>query len=142
MSLFSEFKTFAMRGNVIDLAVGVIIGSAFTLIVNSLANDLITPPLGLLFGDTDFKDYYIVLRGAGPYTSLTAAQEAGAVTLNYGLFLNAVIKFLVVAAALFLMLRQINRLIRPKPAGAEPPPPPAEDIVLLREIRDALRARG
>jgi large conductance mechanosensitive channel len=142
MSLGSEFKAFAMRGNVVDLAVGVIIGSAFTVIVTSFANDIITPPLGLLFGNTDFKDYYLVLRGGGPYPSLAAAQQAGAVTLNYGLFINAIIKFLIVAAALFLMLRQINRLIGAKPPATEAPPPPAEDIVLLREIRDALRTRN
>jgi large conductance mechanosensitive channel len=137
--ILHEFKTFAMRGNVIDLAVGVIIGAAFTTIVNSLVNDLLMPPLGLLFGNVDLTNYFVVLRGGGPYPTLEAAQEAGAVTLNYGLFLNAVLKFLIVAFAVFVLIKQINRLNRPAVATAPPPTP--EDVTVLREIRDLLKER-
>ena len=139
MKMLQEFKTFAMRGNVIDLAVGVIIGAAFTTIVNSLVNDLMMPPLGLLFGTVDLTDYFVVLRGNGPYPTLAAAQEAGAVTLNYGLFINAVMKFVIVAFAVFVLIKQINRLNRPVQAPAPPPPP--EDVMVLREIRDLLKDR-
>jgi large conductance mechanosensitive channel len=142
MSAISEFKTFAMRGNMIDLAVGVVIGAAFTTIINSLVADILTPPLGLLFGNVDFKDFFLVLRGpAGVYPTLAAAKAAGAVTLNYGLFFNAIINFVIVAIALFMLIRWINRLTQPAPAGAVAAAPPPEDIVLLRDIRDALRAR-
>jgi large conductance mechanosensitive channel len=137
MKMLQEFKTFAMRGNVIDLAVGVIIGAAFTTIVNSLVNDVMMPPLGLLFGNVDFKDYFIILRGEGTYPTLQAAQEAGAVTLNYGMFINAIVKFVIVAFAIFLLIKQINRLS--KPAAAPPPPPTPEDVMVLREIRDLLK---
>jgi large conductance mechanosensitive channel len=142
MKILQEFKTFAMRGSVIDLAVGVVIGAAFTAIVNSLANDIITPPLGVALGNVDFKDYFLVLRGEGPYPTLVAAREAGAVTLNYGMFINAIFQFLVIAAALFILIRQINRLVTPKPAAPGLPPPPPEDITLLREIRDLLKQRS
>jgi large conductance mechanosensitive channel len=138
VTLVEEFKKFAMRGNAIDLAVGVVIGAAFTGIVNSLVKDLINPPLGLLIGGIDFSNFYVVLKGAGPYASLKAAQDAGAVVLTYGLFINAVINFIIIAIALFLIVRQINRLTTPKEPPAEPPPPP--DIQLLREIRDILKA--
>ena len=139
MSLFQEFKKFAMRGNAIDLAVGVVIGAAFSAIINSLVKDLINPPLGLLIGGIDFANFFIVLKGAGPYPTLKAAQDAGAVVLTYGLFVNAVINFLIVAAVLFVILRQINKLTTPKDLPGEPPPPP--DIQLLREIRDILKAQ-
>ena len=139
MNLFQEFKKFAMRGNAIDLAVGVVIGAAFSAIINSLVKDLINPPLGLLIGGIDFANFFIVLKGAGPYPTLKAAQDAGAVVLTYGLFVNAVINFLIVAAVLFVILRQINKLTTPKDLPGEPPPPP--DIQLLREIRDILKAQ-
>src|SRR5215813_1903368 len=118
MSIISEFKAFAMRGNAIDLAVGVVVGAAFTGIVNSLVKDIINPPLGLLLGGIDFSNFFVVMRGGngGPYPTLKAAQDAGAVTLSYGLFINAVINFIIVAFALFLIIRQINRLTAPKPA--------------------------
>src|SRR5512142_3213346 len=135
--MFKEFKQFALRGNVVDLAIGVIIGAAFTSIVNSLVKDVITPPLGLITGGLDFSNLFIVLKGTHPMT-LAEATKAGAVTINYGLFLNALISFLIVAFVLFLLVRSINRLF------ASPPPPaavPPEDVVLLREIRDLLKAR-
>jgi large conductance mechanosensitive channel len=135
--MFKEFKAFAMRGNVVDLAVGVIIGAAFTTIVNSLVNDIITPPLGLALGGIDFTNFYVTLSG-GDYATLADAQKAGAVTLNYGLFLNAILKFAIVAFVLFLVIRWMNRLSRPKGAAPDAPPPPPEDVVLLREIRDLL----
>jgi len=137
--MFKEFRTFVMRGNVMDLAVGVIIGAAFTGIVNSLVKDILTPPIGLLLGGIDFSNFFVVLKGTHAVTSLKAAQDAGAVTLNYGLFLNTIFNFLIVAFVLFLLLRQINKLKDPPPSDV--PAEPSEDIRLLREIRDALVAR-
>jgi len=137
MGLFEEFKKFAMRGNVIDLAVGVVIGAAFTGIVNSLVADVIMPPIGFAMGGIDFSNFFLTLSG-GTYPTLAAAKAAGAVTINYGVFLNAMINFLVVAAALFMLIRLINRLHTPPPAEAAAAVTP-EDILLLREIRDSLR---
>jgi large conductance mechanosensitive channel len=114
--MLSEFKTFIMRGNVVDLAVGVIIGAAFGTIVTSLVNDVLMPPIGRLLGGVDFKDFFISLSGQS-YPTLAAAKAAGAPTLNYGAFLNAVINFLIVAFAVFLLVQQVNRLF-PKPAAA------------------------
>lgn len=138
MTLIEEFKKFAMRGNAIDLAVGVVIGAAFSGIVNSLVKDVINPPLGLVIGGIDFSNFFIVLKGAGPYPSLKAAQDAGAVVLTYGLFINAIINFAIVALVLFVIVRQINRFMTPRDLPGEPSPPP--DIQLLREIRDILKA--
>jgi large conductance mechanosensitive channel len=136
--MFKEFKNFAMRGNVVDLAVGVVIGAAFTAIINSLVKDIITPPLGWATGGIDFTNFFVVLKG-GSFTTLAEAQKAGAITINYGVFLNAVLSFLIVAFMLFLVMRQINRLVsRP---GEPPPASPPEDVMLLREIRDLLKAR-
>ena len=135
--MFSEFKAFALRGNVIDLAVGVIIGTAFTGIVNSLVSDLLMPPLGLLLGGIDFSDFFVVLKGPHPET-LAAAKTAGAVTLNYGLFLNAIIRFIIVAFSIFLLVRWINRLFAATKAA---PAGPTKTEVLLTEIRDELKAR-
>jgi large conductance mechanosensitive channel len=140
--MFHEFKTFAMRGNMIDLAVGVVVGAAFTGIINSLVSDIITPPLGLALGGLDFSNYFLVLKGGGPYPTLAAAQAAGAVTLNYGSLGNAILRFLIVAAALFLVVRQINRLIAPKPVAPGEPTPPPEEILLLREIRDSVKVKN
>jgi len=135
--MFSEFKAFALRGNVIDLAVGVIIGAAFTGIVNSLVSDILMPPLGILLGGIDFSDFFVVLKGPHPET-LAAAKTAGAVTINYGLFLNAIIRFLIVAFAIFILVRWINRLITATKSAAAGP---TKTEVLLTEIRDELKAR-
>src|ERR1700677_406723 len=139
--MFSEFKKFAMRGNVIDLAVGVIIGASFTGIVTSLVNDVIMPPIGLALGGVDFSNFFFVLKGDRTVDTLAAAKAAKDVTLNYGLFVNAVINFVIVAFVLFLLIRQMNKLVAPKPVDVAPPPTP-EDVLLLREIRDSLKARG
>jgi large conductance mechanosensitive channel len=136
--MLGEFREFISRGNVVDLAVGVIIGAAFTAIVNSLVNDIIMPPLGLLIGGIDFSNFFLTLKG-GSFPSVDAAKAAGAVTINYGLFFNALIRFLIVAFAIFIIVKQINRFHR-KEEAAPPPPPPAEQV-LLTEIRDLLKQR-
>jgi large conductance mechanosensitive channel len=136
ISVFQEFKQFVMRGNVIDLAVGIIIGAAFTGVVNSLVNDVIMPPIGYLMNGVDFSSFFIVLRG-DEYASLKAAKDAGAVTVNYGVFINAVINFLIVSGAVFLLVKQVNRLKRAEPAP--PPPAPSRSEDLLAEIRDLLK---
>lgn len=119
--MFKEFKEFAMRGNVLDLAVGIIIGGAFGTIVKSLVDDVIMPPIGLALGNVDFADLFLLLKAgpkeAAPYATLAEAQQAGAVTINYGLFINSVITFLLIAFAVFLVVRAANRL-RPRPAAA------------------------
>ena len=117
--MLSEFKTFIMRGNVVDLAVGVIIGAAFGTIVTSLVNDVLMPPIGRVLGGVDFKDFFISLSGQS-FPTLAAAKAAGAPTLNYGVFLNAVINFAIVAFAVFLLVQQVNRLI-PKPVAPAAP---------------------
>jgi large conductance mechanosensitive channel len=139
--MWREFREFAMRGNVVDLAVGIILGVAFTTIVNSLVNDIIMPPLGLLIGGIDFANFFLTLKG-GSYPTLEAAKAAGAVTINYGLFINAVIRFVIVAFAIFILVKQINRL-RWQEETKEPaaPPEPSREEVLLAEIRDLLGAR-
>ena len=135
--MWTEFKIFATRGNVVDLAIGVILGTAFTAIVTSLVNDLIMPPLGLLIGGLDFSDFFVTLKGTGAYATLAEAKHAGAVTLNYGLFVNAVIRFVIIAFAIFLLVRQLNRFMAVnRPAG----PTPSEQ--LLAEIRDLLKAKS
>lgn len=115
MGVISEFRTFAMRGNVVDMAVGVIIGGAFGTIAKSLVNDVLMPPIGLLLGGVDFSDLFVVLDQGdpvGPYSTLAAAQEAGAVTINYGVFANSVVSFLIVALAVFMLIRAINAMHR------------------------------
>lgn len=127
MKLLDEFKTFAIRGNVVDLAVGVVIGGAFGSIVKSLVDDVLMPPLGLLIGNVDFSDLFVVLKEgskqAGPYVSVAAAKSAGAVTLNLGLFINALVSFSIIAFAVFMLVKGINRLqAQQQPVGqAEPP---------------------
>jgi large conductance mechanosensitive channel len=142
MSMFAEFKKFAMRGSVVDLAVGVIIGASFTGIVTSLVNDVLMPPIGLALGGVDFSNFFLVLKGDTNVETLAAAKAAKDVTINYGLFINACISFLIVTFVLFLMLRQLNKLVAPPPPGAAEPPPPSEEVLLLREIRDSLKSRS
>lgn len=136
MGFFSEFKQFAVKGNVVDLAVGVIIGGAFGKIVDSIVNDLIMPLVGKLVGGLDFSDYYLALANQAPGLPLAEAKKAGAV-FAYGHFLTVALNFVILAFIIFLMIKQINRLKSeaPPPAPAAPP----EDIVLLREIRDNLK---
>lgn len=139
MPLFAEFKKFAVRGNVVDLAIGVIIGASFTSIVNSLVNDVIMPPIGLALGGVDFANFFLVIKGDPHVETLAAAKVAKDVTINYGVFINACISFLIVTFVLFIMLRQLNKLVAPPaPAAA---PGPAEEVLLLREIRDSLKSR-
>lgn len=137
--MLKEFREFAAKGNVIDLAVGIVIGAAFGRIVQSFVDDVLMPPIGLMLGRADFSQLFVVLRegmAPGPYPSVQAAKAAGAVTLNYGLFVNTIVSFVIVAFAVFLLVKTINRLRR-----QEPPPPaaPTEEVLLLREIRDSLR---
>jgi large conductance mechanosensitive channel len=143
--MLKEFKEFAMRGNVVDMAVGIIIGAAFGKIVDSLVKDMIMPPIGVLLGKVDFSNLFFILRegaSAGPYLTLEAAQKAGAVTFNYGMFINTIISFLIVAFAVFLLIRAINRLRRKEEDKPAAPPAPPEEVVLLREIRDSLKAKN
>ncbi len=121
--MIKEFQKFILRGNVLDLAVGIIIGAAFTAIVNSLVNDIIMPPIGYLFNGVDFKDLFIVLGSGGPYASLADAQAAGAATINYGVFINAVIQFLIVAIAVFFLIKSVNTMVDRMKAKDEEPPP-------------------
>jgi len=142
--MLKEFKEFAMRGNVLDMAVGIIIGAAFATIVNSFVNGVIMPPIGLALGGVDFANMFVVLRdgakAAPPYASLADAKAAGAVTLNYGVFLNAIVSFLIVAFAVFMVVKGANSLKKQAEAPAAPPAP-TPDQVLLREIRDLLKSR-
>ena len=140
--MLEEFKKFAIRGNVIDLAVGIIIGTAFTSIVNSLVNDVLMPPLGLAIGGIDFSDFFVTLKGDHALMTLDAAKKAGAVTINYGIFINAVIRFVIVAFAVFILVRQVNRLAKSKDEAPSVPPPPPRSELLLEEIRDLLKARA
>jgi large conductance mechanosensitive channel len=138
--MLKEFKEFAVKGNVVDMAVGIIIGAAFGKIVDSLVKDVIMPPIGLLLGKVDFSNLFFVLKEgaqAGPYLTVEAAQKAGAVTFNYGMFVNTIITFTIVAFAVFLLIRAINRLKQEE--QAKPAAAPAEEILLLREIRDSLK---
>lgn len=134
--MLKEFKEFISRGNVIDLAVGIIIGAAFTGIVTSLVNDVIMPPIGMAMGGIDFSNFFLVLKGDGDYATLKAAKEAGAVTINYGVFINTVINFLIVAAAVFILVKQVNRFKRNEAAA---PAAPTKSEELLTEIRDLLK---
>ncbi len=135
MGFMSEFKEFAVKGNVMDLAVGVIIGGAFGKIVDSIVGDLIMPVVGRIFGGLDFNNYFIPLSGQTA-TTLVEAKKAGAV-LAYGSFITIALNFVILAFIIFLMVKQMNRLKREAPAA--PPPPTPEDVVLLREIRDSLK---
>jgi large conductance mechanosensitive channel len=138
--MLKEFKEFISRGSVIDLAVGIIIGAAFTSIVNSLVNDILMPPIGLLLGGIDFSNFFVTLKGSSQAT-LKATQDSGAVVIAYGQFINAVIKFLIVAAAVFLLVKQVNLFLRKK-EEEKPAPPPSSEVQLLTEIRDLLKTRS
>ncbi len=133
--MFSEFKAFISRGNVVDLAVGIILGAAFTTIVKSLVDDIIMPPVGKIMGGVDFSNFFLTLS-EGDFATLAAAKAAGAVTMNYGLFINAVINFLIVAGAVFVLVKNVNRF---KKAEAAAPAAPTPTEALLSEIRDLLK---
>jgi large conductance mechanosensitive channel len=144
--MLKEFREFAVKGNVVDMAVGIIIGAAFGSIVTSLVNDVIMPPIGLVLGSVDFSELFLVLReGAvpGPYATRAAALEAGAVTLNFGAFINTIISFLIVAFAVFVLVKQVNRLRRTKEEAVAEVAPAAPALTtseqLLSEIRDLLQ---
>jgi len=138
MSTLKEFKEFAMKGNVVDLAVGVIIGGAFGKIVDSVVNDLIMPLLGKVTGGLDFSNYYFALNGQPAGLPLAEARKAGAV-FAYGNFITVLIYFIILAFIIFLMIKQINRLKKESPAAPAEPPPTPEDVLLLRQIRDSLK---
>jgi large conductance mechanosensitive channel len=141
--MLKEFKEFVMRGNVMDMAVGIIIGAAFGAIVTSLVNDVIMPPVGLLLGGADFSSLFVLLKpgtkAPPPYASVADAKIAGAVTLNIGLFINAVISFVILAFAIFMIVKAVNRIRRAEPP---PPAPPTPSEALLTEIRDLLKKRA
>ena len=123
--MLKEFREFAMKGNVVDLAVGVVIGAAFGKIVDSLVKDILMPPIGKLLGGVDFSNLFLILGGGGPFPSLKAAQDAGAATLNYGVFINAIINFMIIAFALFMVVKAMNQMKREEAAA---PPPPTSKI--------------
>ena len=131
--MFKEFKAFIMRGNVLDLAVGVIIGAAFGAIVKSFVDDILMPPIGLLLGNVDFSDLAITLQGA--------SEEAAAVTLRYGVFIQTVVDFVIIAFAIFMVVKAMNTVMTKEEEAPPPPPKPSKEEELLTEIRDALRAK-
>jgi large conductance mechanosensitive channel len=146
-AVLKEFKEFAVKGNMLDMAVGIIIGAAFGTIIKSLVDDVLMPPIGMLLGGVDFKEFFFILSdpaAAAPYATLAAAQEAGAVTMNYGLFINAVISFLIVAFAIFFVIRGFNKLKTEEVVEEEAPaaPEPSAEETLLTEIRDLLKAQA
>lgn len=134
--MLKEFREFMSRGNVLDLAVAVIIGTAFGAVIKSLVDDVLMPPIGRILGNVNFSNLFINLSG-GSYTSLADAQKAGAATINYGLFLNTVISFLIIALVVFMIVKAINQMQRSKTEA--PPPPPSKSEELLTEIRDLLK---
>lgn len=143
--MLKEFKEFAVKGNMLDMAVGIIIGAAFSTIVTALVNDVIMPVVGLFTGGVDFSEMHMVLQDgspAGPYATVADATAAGAVTLNWGVFINALISFLIVAFVLFMVIRNFNKLKQEEEAAPEAPPEPPAQEVLLREIRDLLKQQG
>jgi large conductance mechanosensitive channel len=138
MSYMQEFKEFAMRGNVVDLAVGVVIGGAFGKIVSSLVQDVIMPPLGAIMGGVDFKQLYVNLSSQG-FETLAEAEKAGVPLIKYGVFIQSIVDFAIIAFAIFMVVKGINKLQRQEETAPAAPPPTPEDVVLLREIRDALK---
>jgi large conductance mechanosensitive channel len=143
--MLKEFKEFAVKGNMIDMAVGIIMGAAFGTIVSSLVADILMPPLGLAMGGVDFSNMFVTLQvgatDAGPYSSLAQAKAAGAVTLNYGVFINACVSFLIVALSIFMLVKGVNTLKRNEQAAAPAPAGPTPEQALLAEIRDLLKTR-
>ncbi|MFN8218749.1 MAG: large conductance mechanosensitive channel protein MscL [Fimbriimonadales bacterium] len=140
--MFKEFREFAMKGNVMDLAVGVIIGAAFGKIISSLVDDVLMPILSLITGKIDFTNLFFVIgegKTPGPYDTLKAAKDAGASAVAYGQFLNNVVQFIIIAFAIFMMVKAMNRLRRAEEPAPAAPAGPSEEVVLLTEIRDALR---
>ena len=149
MGMIKEFRDFAEKGNMLDMAVGIIIGAAFGTIVTSLVNDVLMPVIGLGLGGVDFAENFVLLKAGeplGPYATLAAAREAGAVTLNWGVFINAIISFVIVAFALFMVIRSFNkakeRTEKKKEAAPAAPPAPSAEETLLTEIRDLLKSRA
>ncbi len=144
--MLQEFKEFAVKGNMLDMAVGIVIGAAFGTIVKSFVDKVLMPPIGLLLGGVDFSDMFVLLESgdpAGPYGSLEAAQEAGAVVVGYGSFFNAVISFLIIAFCVFLVVKAYNRVMREEEEETpEAPPEPSAEEKLLGEIRDLLKAQA
>ncbi|HUV14073.1 MAG TPA: large-conductance mechanosensitive channel protein MscL [Acidobacteriota bacterium] len=143
--MLKEFKDFAMRGNVVDMAVGIIIGAAFGTIVKSLVADVIMPPIGLALGHVDFTNLFVTIQeGAtvGPYATLADAKEAGAVSINYGVFFNEIISFIIVAFAVFFLIRSINNMKRKEEEKPAAPPKPSGEEMLLTEIRDLLKTKA
>jgi large conductance mechanosensitive channel len=138
--MLKEFKEFALRGNVVDMAVGIIIGAAFSTIVKSLVDDIIMPPMGVVTGGVDFSNMFIPLNGEH-YDSLALARQAGAPTVNYGIFINNVISFTIVAFVLFMVVKGMNQLRRKQEEEPASEPPPSREVQLLKEIRDALVKR-
>ena len=141
MGLVKEFKEFAVKGNAVDMAVGIIIGAAFGRVVSSLVNDVIMPPIGKLLGNVNFNGLFVNL-GSQPYATLAEAQQAGAPTLNYGIFVQTVLDFLLIALAVFALVKGINMLRREAVEQPAEEPKPREEVVLLGQIRDALTAKG
>ena len=139
--MLKEFKEFAMRGNVLDMAIGIIIGGAFGKIISSFVADILMPPIGKLIGNVDFTNLFLNIS-EGTYETLDAAKEAGAVTINYGVWLNSVIDFVIVAFAIFLLIKQVNRFRKKEEEAPAAPPAPSKEEVLLGEIRDILKARS
>jgi large conductance mechanosensitive channel len=134
MGMMKEFKAFAMRGSVMDMAIGIIIGSAFGKIISSLVNDILMPPIGILLGGVDFSSLMIVLK--------EAAGETAAVTMKYGIFVNTIIDFVIIAFVIFMVIRGMNKLSRKKEEAPAAPPEPSKEEVLLSEIRDILKTRA
>jgi len=143
--MLKEFKEFAAKGNMLDMAVGIVIGAAFATIITSLVNDIVMPPIGMALGGVDFAEFYKVLQQgdpAGPYATLAAAKEAGAVTMNWGIFINALISFIIVGFALFMVIKGFNKMKAEEEAAPEAPPEPSAEETLLTEIRDLMKAKA
>ena len=139
--MLDEFKQFAMRGNVVDMAVGIIIGGAFGKIISSFVADVIMPPIGMLMGNVDFSQLFINLSDTA-YTTLAAAKEAGAPTINYGMFINTVLDFIIIAFAIFMVIRGLAKMKKKEEEKPAEPAKPSEEVQLLTDIRDALNNRG